>query len=486
MHIPDRVYGMENEFGVVIENERGAWEEIRMGIVQRLCNDVLCAGLIRSVPSTRLWHVNGGCTYVDIGEHPEHATPECRLVREAVLYCKAGEIIAASVFCGRQEDNSRMILFKNNLGCDENGNVVGEYGSHENYLYRILDLKQKSVIEQLIPFLITRQIIDGAGWQRKDGKFLFSQRSVSMAVESGTNTTNNRSIVNLRNTVSDTGTVGRLHLIQGDANILDVACFLKIGTTSLVLSLIEAGLAPHMSYGPCAVVMKEIAEEPDINVPQGIYIQERRMSPFEVQCVYLEAARKAFAGAEFDSEDTEAEMKTVLNLWDKALNALYSRDERWMIGRLDYPTKRFLADEAIKRRGITDRSKMMDMRKDMDIFYHNITDRRLQEAINRRWMDRRLITDKQIEKAIFFPPPHTRARLRGKFIGSVLNLPETASISIDWMYCGHINIPSAAGNYVMDDPLIYASSEFNTFLMEFLNRPPIAPKIIHQLSSSEA
>lgn len=470
MHIPDRVYGIENEFGVIHEKEDGTWEESRSALVQQ-CYQGTPQSVYCIVSPGRIWHSNGSCSYIDTGEHPEHASAECRLIKEAVCYAKAGEILITSLFSRRLEDNSRLLLFKNNLGLDDQGFISGEYGCHENYLYYTLDMKDKSMVRRFVPFLITRQIMDGAGWWMRDGTFIFSQRSLCMMTETGSTTTNTRPLITLRDTSHDTGTTGRLHLILGDANILDVACFLKLGTTSLVLSLLESGYDPCITYHDSIDTLKEIARDPDITTLQSMEISGKRLSTYDVQVIYVTAARKALKGAEFDCPETEAEMWMVLDLWEKTLNALYARDEEWMVGRLDYATKRFFAQKEITRKGIIVESEMQDIRKDIDIFYHNITNRGLQNRMNRQWGSRRLLCDKQIEKAVFFPPRRTRARLRGVFVANALDREYKANISLDWTRCGDTSIIPYAGIFPMNDPLMYKSDWFNNFLLAFLDRP---------------
>ncbi|MDP3770037.1 MAG: proteasome accessory factor PafA2 family protein [bacterium] len=470
MRIPKRVYGIENEFGVIHEKIDGTWEESRSSLINQCY-----AGNARSVrcivSPARIWHPNGSCSYVDTGEHPEHATAECRSIKDAVLYAKAGEILIASLFSRPLDDNSQLLLFKNNLGCDSEGYISGEYGCHENYLYYTLDIKDKSTIKRFIPFLITRQIMDGAGWWMRDGTFLFSQRSICIMTETGGTTTNNRPLITLRDTTHDTGPTGRLHLIFGDANILDVACFLKLGTTSLVLSLLESGYAPAITYRNSIDTLKEIARDPDVSTLQDMELNGTHLSAYDVQVIYCTAARSALREAEFDSPETEAEMWMVVDLWEKTLNALYSGDEKWMLGRLDYATKRFLAKREIMRKNITIPSEMQDLRKDIDIFYHNITNRDFQNRMNRQWHSRRLLDDRQIEKATLFPPQGTRAKLRGGFVASALNIENKANFSLDWTRCGDTSVIPRSGTFQMPDPFTHTSDEFNDFLLKFLNRP---------------
>ena len=380
----------------------------------------------------RLWHSNGACTYIDTGEHPEHATPECRSVKDAVLYAKAGEILMNDIFNKPFVDGSRMILIKNNLGCDTFGEVDGQFGCHENYLMYRLDLNDIAKLKQFTPFLISRQIMDGAGWWQPDGTYLFSQRSISIQDEIGRTTTNNRPLITLRDTVNDTGHMRRLHIIPGDANILDVACFLKLGTMSLVIALVEAGLMPQIQYSYPVTTMKQIASNADVTAPcETITCAGKKLSAFDVQVIYYEAIERELPCAAYASEKVEAETRMIMALWKQALDALYSHDIEWMLGRIDHATKKYLADRALGTHNLAP-SDAQEIRKNIDIMYHNITDRTLQQRIDTRWPNRRLSTDKQIEKACYFAPSDTRAHIRGLFVSSILNIADNVKSRIDW------------------------------------------------------
>lgn len=474
MHIMDRIYGIENEFGIVLQMDDGTWDDDKYHMIYTMNSPT--AGSMRAMAGpAKIWQSNGACIYVDTGAHPEHATPECRLAKEAVLYAKAGEIITTGIFSRRFPDQSRFILFKNNLGCTTEGTPEGSYGCHENYLLHGKKFHEKSMTREdmvrgFIPFLITRQIMDGAGWWQEDGTFLFSQRSLTMMTTLGESSMQNRPILHIKNTENDTGPYPRLHLILGDSNILDVACFLKIGTTSLVLSLIESECAPQITYEYPVEIMKKIAHSDPMSV-QDMCMDKTLLSAYDVQMMYCEAARRMLGAATFDCQETEADLKHALKLWEESLNAIYARDEEWMRGRFDYATKRFLADREISRMQISTHSECQRVRKNIDFLYHNITDRTLQERMNKLWASRRLLTNKQIEKATYFPPHRTRARMRGLFVASLLDTAPTIFSSIEWTNWGDSVSLDKNENYWINDPYIKASKKFNEFLLGFLDKP---------------
>ena len=471
MRIPDRIYGIENELGVVMQRADNTWYQVPGYRTKHL----LQSGINSVMPFlevVRLWHSNGGCTYIDTGEHPEYASPECRSVKDAVLYSKAGELLASEVFCKpNPKDGSRLVLIKNNLGCDDTGRADGHFGCHENYTMYRLDLNDISRLKQFTPFLISRQIMDGAGWWQPDGNYLFSQRSKSIEEEIGRTTTNNRPLIALRDTINDTGHLRRLHIIPGDANILDVACFLKLGTMSLVIALVEAGRVPQIKYSYPATTMKQIASNPDITAPcEHFTYGGKKLSPFDMQVLYYEMIKHNLPGADFASPQVEAETYMIMKLWKQALDALYSHDQAWMLGRLDHATKKYLADRIIGKRHLSP-SEIKSIRKDIDLMYHNITDRTMQQRMNTQWANRRLLTDKQIEKACYFAPRNTRARIRGLFISSILDIAKKVKSQINWTVCKDGDMSSYDGEFHMNDPFASSDLHFSQFLIKCLGRP---------------
>ena len=160
MHLQKRIYGIENELGVIMRYPNGSWGEMGLGYAMKILEPTSTS--VRVDP--RLWHSNGGCSYVDTGDHPEYATPECAFIKDVVTYAKAGEFIMNEIFSRPSPLNgSRIILIKNNLGCATDGDPEYSFGCHENYLTHGFDFNDISMVQRFVPFLITRQIIDGAG-----------------------------------------------------------------------------------------------------------------------------------------------------------------------------------------------------------------------------------------------------------------------------------------------------------------------------------
>ncbi len=473
MKFPRRVYGIENEFAVMMRYNNRRWGPVAEFYVAQLHKEprVYMAAPLFDIQKRR-WHTNGGCSYIDC-DHPEYASPECASVFDAVLYAKAGEFMMNEVYSRPSSSGVYMALFKNNLGYTNAADgIVSSYGCHENYYRYSLDVKEGHVRSKFNPFLVTRQIFDGAGWWQ-NGSFFRSQRSLCISSEYSINTLSDKSIINYRDTSLDTG-LRRLHLTLGDANILDVACFLKIGTASIVISLIEGGRAPEVKVAEKKSVstLRDIAQEDDITLPHpAITYRGARISPLETQVLYYTAARNEFTTGSFDSEEIRNDLGAVLDLWEQTLNALYHHDTAWLVGRIDYLTKKYLADLAIARRQISDAADICAIQKIVDLSYHNVTDRTLQNRMNALWPERRLLTDKQIEKACFFPPRGiTRARMRGLFIASTLDIADHIDMKIDWKCCEDKDLPLGKNKQELDVFEDY-SSGFADFLIASLCLP---------------
>ena len=234
-----RIFGLENEYGLTCT----------LNGQRRLSPDNVARYLFEKViPGARNANVfleNGARLYLDTGFHPEYATPECDDITELVIHDKAGERIVEDLLHQAEkrlrEDgiSGNILLFKNNT--DSAGN---SYGCHENYLVS-RDVSFQRLAEGLIPFFVTRQIFAGAGKVLQTPRgfhYCLSQRAQHICQEISGATTSSRSIINTRDEPhADAEKYRRLHVIVGDSNMSEVATYLKIGTTALVLDMIEDG-----------------------------------------------------------------------------------------------------------------------------------------------------------------------------------------------------------------------------------------------------
>lgn len=474
MHFPLRLYGIENEFATVGQMPDGTFVSTMDNNISKLIqvrpqqHSILAQDSIQG--AERVWHTNGSCTYVDIGDHPEHATPECLSVRDAVKYNKAGEILASNIFDSLYPRNIRFLLFKNNLGYDihkDDPTVSGQFGCHENYLLYAnpfsMDYDQKiQFLKPLIPFLATRQIFDGSGWWEKDMTFHLSQRAFAIENEIGTGASAGRSFFQIK--TGDTGEDMRLHVVSGDANICEFALYLKLGTTLLVLTLLESGRCPIFDYKNAPGALKEISRYGDSCIHSFQMKNGVRLGALDVQLTFFEAVRAQLPFATYANNEIEAEVAHIMISWEQALNAIYNHDNEWMRGRIDYATKRWIAETQIGKTKTGDSSASSLIRKTIDIMYHCVSNPILQDYIKIKWLDRRIVNDAEIHHATLHAPPNTRARMRGIFIRMLLDKGRHTADGINW---NQLNLNTGGQHHCLNLPhgLISNSDEFEKFLL---------------------
>src|SRR5687767_7980786 len=235
---------------------------------------------------------NGARLYVDHA-HPEYSTPEVTNPRDVVLWDKAGEQVMAEAArrAARIPGNPAIQLYKNNT--DGKG---ASYGSHENYL---MDRKTPfiDIVRGLVPFFVTRQVFAGAGRVgigtegRRDG-FQLSQRADFFEVEVGLETTLKRPIINTRDEPhADADKYRRLHVIIGDANLSEISTYLKTGSTSLILSMIEEkALTADLGIADPVSELKSVSHDPTLS--HLIRLRDgRRLTAMDIQWAYYERAR---------------------------------------------------------------------------------------------------------------------------------------------------------------------------------------------------
>ncbi len=351
---------------------------------------------------------NGARFYNDHG-HPEYATPECRSLRDLVAHDRAGERIALAAAEKRaQQRGLNVTLYKNNT--DFHG---ASYGTHEAYLMK-REVPTETLIQTLLPFFATRIIYAGAGKCGIENDsaapsattFQISQRADYFSVEASVDTLHNRPLVNTRDEPhAAPRRYRRLHVICGDANMSEYATALKVGTTSLVLSLLEEGLtAPVRLLDPVRAI-KKVSRDRTLKVTL-----ERAGGPaltaIEVQRLYLQEAEKRFRGKDEDTDWTLTEWATVL--------AALETDPLVLADRLDWVAKFQLLDAFREEEGLQWNDSYM---QSLDLAYHNIDpEQGLYYGLEQAGQVRRLVTDSHIQAAMSCPPADTRAFLRGMFV----------------------------------------------------------------------
>jgi Pup amidohydrolase len=355
--------------------------------------------------------LSNGARFYNDHAHPEYSTPECTTLREIVAHDKAGERIVAE--CARRRnaklpDEQELRLYKNNT------DFVGHsYGCHDNYLMR-RDVPWDRIVSGVLPFLVTRQIFAGAGKlgietesaASQPGIYQISQRSDFFTVLVSIDTMNKRPIVNTRDEPhADSSRYRRFHVIIGDSNMSEWATALKIGTTSLVLDLIERGEAPQIELAQPIDALKAIGRDQTydwiIELRDG-----RKISAIDVQRLYLKAAQQI-------EHEPDSETAWLLNEWENVLNDL-ERDVSLTRDRVDWIAKKFLLGALQEAEGLSWSDPWLQA---IDLEYHNVdVESGLHAALVRQGSMRRFVSEEEIRDAIFTPPRTTRAFFRGRAV----------------------------------------------------------------------
>ena len=355
---------------------------------------------------------NGARYYVDHA-HPEYSTPECVTPRELVIHDKAGErVLERSLDEVRRTmpGAQRLAVYKNNS--DGKGN---SYGTHENYLVD-RQVPFANLVAGLTPFFVSRQIFCGAGklggeasWDdRSRDRYQVTQRADFFEAEVGLETTLKRPIINTRDEPhADPEKYRRLHVIVGDANLCEVATFLKLGTTSLVLKLIEDGDIPDLALATPVPSLHDVSR--DLTCRALVRLADgRRLTAVQMQWEYLERARKYV-----EQEDTTQDNLEVLERWEAVLTGL--EDDPMQLSReLDWVAKYRLLDGYRERDGLDWSDAKLRL---IDLQYHDVRrDKGLYHRLVSTGQVERLVSDEDVERAIMEPPEDTRAYFRGRCI----------------------------------------------------------------------
>jgi proteasome accessory factor PafA2 len=349
---------------------------------------------------------NGARLYVDHA-HPEYSAPEVTDPLDAVIWDKAGERVmeAAARFASSVPGATALQLYKNNI--DGKG---ASYGTHENYLLR-RDTPFESVVTGLTPFFVTRQVFCGSGrvglGQRGDEPgFQLSQRADYIEVEVGLETTLKRGIINTRDEPhADPEKYRRLHVIIGDANLAETSTYLKVGTSSLVLDLIEAGVDLsdlELAYPVSAV--QQVSR--DVNLDRKLELADgRALTAIEIQRLYAERVGAMLAGSD------DARALDVHRRWVEVLDVL-ADDPMRLADTLDWPAKLRLLEGMRTRENLGWGASKLAL---VDLQYSDVRlDKGLYNRLVARGSMKRLVTEQQVLDAVTTPPESTRAYFRGE------------------------------------------------------------------------
>ena len=356
---------------------------------------------------------NGARLYVDHA-HPEYSTPEVTNPRDAVLWDRAGvEVMRKAMSLSAAIPEAKpILLYKNNTD-----NKGASYGCHENYLMRRAT-PFADIVRHMTPFFISRQVFTGAGrlgvgQEGRRVEYQLTQRADFFEVEVGLETTLKRPIINTRDEPhADPERFRRLHVIVGDANLSDTATYLKMGTTAIMLAMVEEGALAGTDWWPAKAVHEMHAVSHDTSLTHSMTLQDgRRVTALELQGEMLMRARQfceRARHAEFDGMT-----RHVLDEWERILTALESNPST-LVSELDWVAKKALMEGFVKRDGLAWDSPRLQL---IDLQYADIrADKGLSARLEERGRLTRLFTDAEVAHAVERPPDDTRAYFRGECI----------------------------------------------------------------------
>lgn len=420
-----RIFGLETEYGVTCAAPAGQ---------EGLSADEVARYLFRKVVawgrSSNVFLRNGSRLYLDVGSHPEYATAECDDIRQLITYDRGGERILEGLVADAQQRleiegiAGSIHLFKNNT--DSAGN---SYGCHENYLVRRQgDFARLADI--LVPFLITRQVLTGAGkilTTPQGSTFCLSQRADHIWEAVSSATTRSRPIINTRDEPhADAELYRRLHVIVGDSTMAEPTTMLKVGATDMVLRMIEAGIPVRdMALDNPMRAIREISHDMTGKAPITL-ASGRTVTAIDLQQEYLVKVRD-FVEASGEVSDTD---RRVFDLWERGLLALASGNLTSVERELDWVIKHRLVRRYQEKHSL----ELSDPRiARLDLAYHDISRTEgLYNLLAARGLVERVTSDVEVLESTGVPPQTTRARLRGEFVRKAQEAKR--DYTVDWVH----------------------------------------------------
>ena len=466
----DRIYGLETEYGclppdsdpflspdfISVKVKDCVFYREGLGIV-----DIHYRGRDEP-PGNGGFLFNGGRIYIDMG-HVEYATPECTGLFDLVAADRAGELMVQRAL--EQLDlAASAAFFKNNI----DHYTGATFGCHENYLVRRDVPFSQVLLPAMLPFFVTRQIFAGAGrvgchtdiFEYGGGddegvSFQISQRADHIVTEIYQWIQFSRAIINTRDEpLADWGLYRRLHLLVGDSNMMEYATALKIGTTALVLQLIEEGIVPDIKLLDPVQAIRDISRDTtyrwEVQLEDGCYT-----AATEVQREYLDMAERYLRG-----RDDEGDW--VLDEWRFVIDGL-EHDPMALRDRVDWVAKKWLLEYFMKEEGLDWHDTWI---QSLDLEYHNLNpERGLYFDLYERGQIKRVVDDEHINAAIANPPADTRAKARSQVMRVLTD--QKARYVIDWD-----SIYVEDEKYLnLDDPFLTYGPEADAFIRECQGGP---------------
>jgi hypothetical protein len=461
----DRIFGIETEFGclppeadpflspdfISVKSKDCVFYRDGLGIV-----DIHYRGRDEP-PGNGGFLFNGGRLYIDMG-HVEYATPECSGLFDLVAADRAGEVMLQRAL-EHVDPSGQASFIKNNV----DHYTGATFGCHENYLVRRDVPFSQVLLPAMLPFFVTRQIFAGAGRvgchtdifepdnEEDEGvTYQISQRADHIVTEIYQWIQFSRAIINTRDEpLADWGQFRRLHLLVGDSNMSEYATALKVGTTALVIQLLEERIIPDIALLNAVDAIRDISR--DLTYRWEVQLEDGSYSTAtEVQRHYLDLAERYMRGRDEESD-------WVLDEWRFVLDGLV-HDPGSLIDRVDWVAKKWLLEQFIEAEGLDWRDPWL---QSLDLEYHNLNpDKGLYFDLFRRGRMKRVVDDERVNKAIANPPANTRAWARSRVMRALTE--QKARYVIDWD-----SIYVEDEKYLnLDDPFRIYESESEDFIAE--------------------
>jgi proteasome accessory factor A len=434
----NRIVGLETEYGCLVsgEDRQGGPDAFPIRVKNHLFK-VARIGAIdlhyrdyEEPPGNGGFLLNGGRLYLDMG-HIEYSTPECLSLRDIVSYDRAGDVLLQNAL-ESMGIADRVCFLKNNI----DHHTGATFGCHENYLMKRGAQFTPQVLAALLSFLATRQIFTGAGrvgqanpltFEFDQGRheqpvyFQISQRADHIVNDIYQWVQFNRAIINARDEpLADYRKYRRLHLLIGDSNMSEYATALKVGTTSLVLDLLEEGIVPkRVGLMDAVQTTRDISRDAHYRWIARLENGQTRTA-LEIQRAFLGLAKNYLAGVDPEND-------WVIREWELVLDGL-ERDPLTQVGKVDWIAKKWLLETFMQQEGIGWDDPWL---QSLDLEYHNLDRRRgLHYALADQGRLQRVVTPERIDECICSPPSNTRAQARGIAVQYLRD--QTSSYIINW------------------------------------------------------
>lgn len=451
-----RIMGIETEYGIT--SPAAAPDHIAR---------TLFAPVLAQYQSTNVFTSNSSRLYLDVGDHPELATPECDSLHQLMVYDRAGDQLFDSLV-RQAEDKLKapVYLLRNNI--DTAGNT---FGCHENYLVS-RDLAVKTLGQQLVPFLVTRQIICGSGYLH-NGQWLYSQRADHIDESVSSATTRARPMVNTRDEPhADSSRFRRLHVIVGDSCVAEPSLALKVGSMLLVLEMLEAGVnLPDLTLASPSDAIRAAARDEAFELADG-----RSITAYEVQNIYYEHARSYVEDRVQDTQQDRGGVTSprntphdavslsldivqrVLHLWGEVLTAHRTHDFSAVQTHIDWVIKRKLIESYRQKHKLSWNDPRLVQ---LDLLYHDIRESRgVGRLLEHQGLMTRWTTPEEVTTALHAAPATTRAADRGRFLAAARR--HNAAVTVDWSRL-KVNRPEPQVHDMLD-PFLSHDSEVDRLI----------------------